>query len=56
MGSIDSKAGEYPDLPNDLLGPAEALARFDELVEKGVVKYDYAFVTENHQIKGVDVS
>lgn len=38
------------------LGEEEILAEFDRLVDTGVVKYDYAYVIENHKINGVDAS
>lgn len=39
-----------------MLSEAQVLAKFDQLVKTGIVKYDYAYKTEYRSIEGVDVS
>lgn len=37
------------------LSEKEIIAKFDGLVDAGVIKYDYAYATENRKIGGLDV-
>lgn len=57
--SIIPLDGALPESHNDASKPlygGEVLAEFDRLVDIGVVKYDYSYVTEYHKINGLDAS
>lgn len=59
-GSIQLLGDSKPALRDEIescmtSNETDPIAKFDKLVDAGVINYDYTYVTENRKIGGLDV-